>query len=72
MRRADDTFSRAAVREESLSNWDAPNWIIEGNRAARSAVARASGRAGGNVPTIAPRYRPNSLQPSGYLPPLDL
>ena len=33
VRRADDTFSRAAVREESLlSNWDAPNWIIEGSR----------------------------------------
>ena len=33
MRRADDTFSRAAVREEwLLSNWDAPNWIIEGSR----------------------------------------
>ena len=27
--------------------------------------------AGGNVPAIAPRYRPNALQPSGYLPALD-
>ena len=27
--------------------------------------------AGGNVPTIAPRHRPNALQPSGYLPALD-
>ena len=33
VRLEDDTFSRAAVREESLlSNWDAPNWIIEGSR----------------------------------------
>ena len=33
VRLSDDTFSRAAVREESLlSNWDAPNWIIEGSR----------------------------------------
>ena len=33
VRLSDDTFSRAPVREESLlSNWDAPNWIIEGSR----------------------------------------
>ena len=33
VRLEDDTFSRAPVREESLlSNWDAPNWIIEGSR----------------------------------------
>ena len=149
VRRADDTFSRAAVREESLlSNWDAPNWIIEGSRVRQirsCARERASRRqrmldecgaidafvtiqfppvptlafgdwrwtdyelqascrcgsvrhltvldlprygcgclllinesswqiwgAGGNVPTIAPRYRPNALQPSGYLPALRL
>ena len=33
VRLEDDTFSRATVREESLlSNWSAPNWVIEGSR----------------------------------------
>ena len=27
--------------------------------------------AGGNVPVVAPRWRPNALGPSGYLPALD-